>query len=1343
MMMPAAKHGDPQFGIDIHLCMVPPGVPTPLPTPHFSIVFDPFDYLPWIGATVTVMGMKRANAGTGGIAIHIPPGFPFAPKTPDLTDELFMGSATIAADYEPMSHFLHPVLSCQVVGMRSPSRKKPKGGPMSCVLPTVFNLAIPGTVFLGGPPTISISALVMKGIFAGLGKFAKSNLFKRIRQKLFGKLDNGFLKCVILRAEPVNILNGEVSVEQEDFSLPGRLPLQWVRSYGSSNPHIGVCGPGWETLADARLEVDAHDGSVLMFCPQVGPLSFERLPQGEGEVYAELELADGSRLIRQAQDFVVMTKEDRSFHFPRGMVRQGPQGQTIYPIGQVADRCGNALVFEYVNGYPVSIVEASGRRLELRIERDRLTAVTLHDPISGLHHSFVQYQYDETGDLIAAIDALGAPYCFEYDQHHMVRHTDRNGLSFYYAYDTTPEDGWRVIHAWGDGGLYDYHFGYDDVAQQRHITDSLGHTSIVTLDNDGLPVSELDPLGGLTVYEYDDAARTIAVVDPAGRRTDYVYDDHGNLLKLVRPDGIAIAAEFEQDKPVVIVDPNGASWKRRWDDRGLLVEETSPLGAVSRYEYNGHGLLTRVLNPRGARTVLGFDAWGNVSSLTDALGHSVHFVHNAVGNLLSKKDALEHETRFRYDPKGRLTSVSLPSGATLQYAYDAQDNLTLYADENGAKTRLEYFGQGELARRIQPDGHVVHYRYDTEERLIGVQNQRGERYELRRDALGRVIEEIDYWGQSRRYTYDASGYLAASVDPLGGRIDFTSDPVGRIVQKTLIAPNERAEPWIETLKFDGNGNLVEMANPHVKVSRTFDAESRLLVEEQAHAEGQSFQVANAYDAVGNRIRRETQLTDPAREKLNAGSVVDFNFDLRDQVTEVRVNGGEPLRFSRDVLGQLTYEALAPGLEHHLQYTEEGLLAEQRLSHHAVDLFATRYAYDRAGNLTQRSDSQYGMDVFQYDPLGRILLHTDPLGRVHQFLNDPAGDRLRTRVLDPVQQATKTVRQGEEWRREGTFEGTLFRFDRAGNLTLRTDQRTALECVWDTNQRLIASRSNGKLTEYGYDPLGRRLFKETAGQRTWFGWDGETLAADVIADQPREFVYRPETFEPLVMLVQGADGIAQVLNYINDPNGCPTRLLDAQGQEVWAAHYSAWGAIDRLHVCTVDNPLRLQGQYADAETGLSYNRYRYYDQLIGGFISQDPLGLAAGCHLYQFAPNVWGWVDPWGLSECGLKKALRKKLRQIEVLAETAGNKGIRSTLDRRQVVKLGKSFVGDGYSVSRGRNGELWFTSKDGLRMFRAPTEKASDFATTGKQANFHQRNSKNANWFDDNAGSNVHVNVR
>ena len=61
------------------------------------------------------------------------------------------------------------------------------------------------------------------------------------------------------------------------------------------------------------------------------------------------------------------------------------------------------------------------------------------------------------------------------------------------------------------------------------------------------------------------------------------------------------------------------------------------------------------------------------------------------------------------------------------------------------------------------------------------------------------------------------------------------------------------------------------------------------------------------------------------------------------------------------------------------------------------------------------------------------------------------------------------------------------------------------------------------------------------------------------------------------------------------------------------------------------PLRYAGQYTDTETGLHYNLFRYYDPQVGRFTVQDPIGLAGGWNLYQYAPNPLGWIDPWGLT----------------------------------------------------------------------------------------------------------------
>jgi RHS repeat-associated protein len=91
------------------------------------------------------------------------------------------------------------------------------------------------------------------------------------------------------------------------------------------------------------------------------------------------------------------------------------------------------------------------------------------------------------------------------------------------------------------------------------------------------------------------------------------------------------------------------------------------------------------------------------------------------------------------------------------------------------------------------------------------------------------------------------------------------------------------------------------------------------------------------------------------------------------------------------------------------------------------------------------------------------------------------------------------------------------------------------------------------------------------------------------------------------------------------------MTDEEGNLAWQAQYKAWGEAI-LVVEKMRNPLRFQGQYFDHETGLHYNRFRYYDPETGRFISKDPIGFMGGANLYQYAPNPVEWVDPLGLSK---------------------------------------------------------------------------------------------------------------
>jgi len=88
---------------------------------------------------------------------------------------------------------------------------------------------------------------------------------------------------------------------------------------------------------------------------------------------------------------------------------------------------------------------------------------------------------------------------------------------------------------------------------------------------------------------------------------------------------------------------------------------------------------------------------------------------------------------------------------------------------------------------------------------------------------------------------------------------------------------------------------------------------------------------------------------------------------------------------------------------------------------------------------------------------------------------------------------------------------------------------------------------------------------------------------------------------------------------------------------WSAHYKAWGEVKEQRSEWAQreglkNPIRFQGQYHDHETGLHYNRYRYYYPQGGRFISKDPISYAGGLNLYvmrrilRVGLTRWGWLE---------------------------------------------------------------------------------------------------------------------
>ena len=199
----------------------------------------------------------------------------------------------------------------------------------------------------------------------------------------------------------------------------------------------------------------------------------------------------------------------------------------------------------------------------------------------------------------------------------------------------------------------------------------------------------------------------------------------------------------------------------------------------------------------------------------------------------------------------------------------------------------------------------------------------------------------------------------------------------------------------------------------------------------------------------------------------------------------------------------------------------------------------------------------------------------------------------------------------------------------------------------------AARSDGLIVECAYDPFARRIEKKVYEQksklavptlkaRTRFVWDGDVLVHEIREQglekgdpvvEERTYWFEDDGFEPLAHRERRVDDVGREhggwFHYVNDPIGTPERLLAEDGSIATEYERKAWGQLEPKGGAKAHTPIRLQGQYWDEETGLAYNRWRYYDG-EGRFVCGDPLGLTGGLNTFGAQLNSLGYVDPLGL-----------------------------------------------------------------------------------------------------------------
>ncbi len=285
-----------------------------------------------------------------------------------------------------------------------------------------------------------------------------------------------------------------------------------------------------------------------------------------------------------------------------------------------------------------------------------------------------------------------------------------------------------------------------------------------------------------------------------------------------------------------------------------------------------------------------------------------------------------------------------------------------------------------------------------------------------------------------------------------------------------------------------------------------------------------------------------------------------------------------------------------------------------------------YTHDPLDNVTQKS-TEHGDYNYDYDTLQRLTSADNPETRTDEaFTYDAVGNRL----TDAKNTDTWTYNQNNELE---THSNTSYEYDNNGNTVKKTINGVTTLFFYNLEDRLerVEDESGNIITKYGYDPFGRRLWKETSGTKTYFMYADEGLIGEYTATgtEIKTYGWKPGSTwgtDPLFMKIG-----SQYYFYHNDHLGTPQKMTTVNGSVVWSATYSSFGKAEVDADSTVENNFRFPGQYFDGETELYYNGYRLYDPGTGRYVSADPLKVKGGINFFLYSENnPIKRIDPYGL-----------------------------------------------------------------------------------------------------------------
>jgi RHS repeat-associated protein len=910
-------------------------------------------------------------------------------------------------------------------------------------------------------------------------------------------------------------------------------------------------------------------------------------------------------------------------------------------------------------------------RGELAVVYDRSGTAVRHFMYDDTHpgrmtaHQFtgrpaVTYRYDAIGRVTSQHNTAGLSYAYGYEKNAVVI-TDSLHRR-------------EVLHTEGEAGL------------KRVVKEEKADGSTLTreFDNAGRLVAQTDAAGRRTEYRLNVGSGNVTeIVHPDGRSVRFSYDSQRQLICTTGPDGLRSQQKFDDpgrltqetsrsgditgyfydnpqsEWPCATEDPTGSRREMTWSRYGQLLTLTDCSGYVTRYEYDRFGQLTALHQEEGLSQYRQYDARGRLVCQTDAAGHKTQYDYNAAGDPVAVIHPDGSRQTTEYDAAGRPVSTT-QGGLTRQMAYDEAGRVTGLVNENGSRTAFAYDALDRLVQETGFDGRTQRYHYSVTGQLIRSEDE-GLVTRWHYDASDRLSHRTVDGEPAEQWQYDERGWLTEISHLSEGHrvaVQYGYDRQGRMnsERQTVQHPDTDALLWQHVTQHDYHHGLAHRTTPDRLPAVEW------LTYGSGHLAGLKLGETPPVSFTRDRLHRETQRESGPYTLSTAWAP----YGLAHHHT------GDPLlnrEYGYDDNGQLIRISQA-NADQHYRYDGTGRLAGAQhydlLRHYTTDPAGNRladrvahpalpavwpdnrisgdaehfYHHDSHGRLTGRDERIIRDDGshchrYHYDHQHRLVQYTrsqqDSTLTRARYLYDPLGRRtgkvVRETPRDGSPERVCHVWYGWDGDRLTTTQTDTARIQTVylpGSFTPLLRIETATAELNKSLRRTLAEKlqQDGGVT---FPPELVTLLDRLEGElrsghlseqsQQWLAQCG--LTAERMRNQ-LEPVHTPQRTIHL---------------YHCDHRSLPLALINEDGKTDWYAEYDVWGnVLSENNPHNLEQHLRLPGQQYDEETGLHYNRHRYYDPRQGRYITQDPIGLAGGWNGYAYPLDPVMGVDPLGLSD---------------------------------------------------------------------------------------------------------------